>query len=127
MKVYIRRMMEHDMTHEVSVTQHVFYEFFGGNYSVSFQIRGNGYKYNVTFNDATDLRFGADFKSMCRMLDVKEGDFLIMKRIGDNLYSIDVDRKEFARSKPYIPYFTGICRHLIAFIDGTSVKKDYIR
>ena len=83
--------------------------------------------YNVTFNDATDLRFGADFKSMCRMLDVKEGDFLIMKRIGDDLYSVDIDRKDFARTKPYMPYFTGIRRHLIASINGNSVNKDYVR
>ena len=127
MKVYIRKMMRHDMTHEVSITQYVYYEFFGGKSSVSFQIRGDGYMYNVTFNDATDLRFGADFKSMCRMLDVKEGDFLIMKRIGDDMYSIDVDRKDFARTKPYMPYFTGIRRHLIASINGNSVNKDYVR
>ena len=127
MRAYIRKMMKHDMTHEVSITQYVYYEFFGGTSSVSFQIRGDGYMYNVTFNDATDLRFGADFKSMCRMLDVKEGDFLIMKRIRDDLYSIDVDRKDFARTKPYMPYFTGIRRHLIASINGNSVNKDYVR
>jgi len=127
MKVYVRKIMKHDMTHEVSITQYVYYEFFGGKYSVSFQIRGSGYMYNVTFNDATDLRFGADFKSMCRMLDIKEGDFLIMRKTGEDLYSIDVDRKDFARTKPYIPYFTGIRRHLIASINGSSVNKEYVR
>ena len=120
-------MMKHDMTHEVSLTQYVYYDFFGGNSFVSFQIRGKGYMYNVTFNDATDLRFGADLKTMCRMLDVKEGDFLIMKRTGDNLFSIDVDRKDVAITKPYIPFFTGNRRHLIASINGSSLNKEYIR
>ncbi len=83
--------------------------------------------YTVTFNDATDLRFGADFKSMCRIMDVKEGDFLIIKRSGDNNYSIDVDRRNLAMTKKYIPYFTGLRRHLIASITESSITKDYVR
>lgn len=127
MKVYIRKMMKHDMTHEVSITQYVYYDFFGGKDLVTFQIKGTGRMYTVTFNDATDLRFGADFKSMCRILDVKEGDFLIIKRSGDNNYSIDVDRKNAAMTKKYIPYFTGLRRHLIASISDSSITKDYVR
>ena len=127
MKVYIRKMMKHDMTHEVSITQYVYYDFFGGKDIVTFQIRGIGHMYTVTFNDATDLRFGADFKSMCRILDVKEGDFLIINRIGDNNFSLDVDRKNVAATKKYIPFFTGLRRHLIASITESSISKDYVR
>ena len=121
MKVYIRKMMKHDMTHEVSITQYVYYDFFGGKDLVTFQIRGIGHMY------ATDLRFGADFKSMCRILDVKEGDFLIINRIGDNNFSLDVDRKNVAVTKKYIPFFTGLRRHLIASITESSISKDYVR
>ena len=120
-------MMKHDMTHEVSITQYVYYEFFCGKNFVSFQIRGKGYIYNVNFNDATDLRFGADFKNMCRELDAKEGDFLIMTRVRDDLFSIDVERKEFSNTRPYNPYFTGTRRHLIALFDGTTINAEYIR
>ena len=127
MRVYIRKIMEHDMTHEVSITQYVYHAFFEGKGFVSFQIKGEGYMYNVTFNDATDLRFGADFKMMCRILDVKEGDYLIIQKKDDNLFSINVDKKEFAKNKPYIAYFTGTRRHLIAATNGTFVNKEYVR
>lgn len=127
MKVYIRKIMKHDMTHEVSITQYVYYDFFGGRDFVTFQVKGVGHMYTVTFNDATDLRFGADFKSMCRIMDVKEGDFLIIKRIGDNNFSIDVDRKNIAHGKKYAPFFTGLRRHLIASIKDSSIIKEYVR
>lgn len=127
MRVYIRKMMKHDMTHEVSITQYVYYEFFGGKDFVSFQIKESGYMYNVTFNDATDLRFGSEFKAMCRKLEANEGDFLIMHKINDNQYSIDIDKKNISSTRPYMPYFTGFRRHLIATINGLSINKEYIR
>ena len=127
MKVYIRKIMKHDMTHEVSITQYVYYDFFGGKDLVTFQVKSIGHMYTVTFNDATDLRFGADFKLMCRILDVKEGDFLVIKRSNDNNYSIDVDRKNVAMTKKYINYFTGLRRHLIASVNDKSINKEYIR
>lgn len=127
MRVYIRKIMKHDMTHEVSITQYVYYSFFDGKSSVFFQIRGANNMYIVTFNNATDLRFGAEFKSMCRLLDAHEGDFLLIEKIGDNLYSIDIDRKDTVNTKSYIPYFTGYRRHLIASYIGKSLDKEYIR
>ncbi len=81
------------MTHEVSITSYVYYDFFEGADEVFFQIDGKGYTYNVTFNNATDLRFGGDFKSMCRILDVKEGDYLIVSRTGDKSFSISIERR----------------------------------
>lgn len=127
MKVYIRKMMKHDMTHEVSLTQYVYYDFFGGKDIVTFQIKGIGNMYTVTFNNVTDLRFGEEFKSMCRIMNVKEGDFLIMKRSGDNNYSIDVDKRNVAVTKNYINYFTGLRRHLIASVNDSSIIKEYVR
>lgn len=115
------------MTHEVSITQYVYYDFFGGKDLVTFQVKGIGHMYTVTFNNATDLRFGADFKLMCRILDVKEGDFIVIKRSNDNNYSIDVDRKNVAMTKKYINYFTGLRRHLIASVNDKSINKEYIR
>ena len=127
MKVYFRKVMPHDMTHEVSLTQFVFFEYFGGKSSVFFQIRGEGHMYLVTFNDATDLRFGADFKTMCRILDVHEGDFIVIKKTADGTYSIDVERKDISATRPYFHYFTGTRRHLIATLDNNSFTKLYVR
>ena len=127
MKTYIRKMMKHDMTHEVSITQYVYYDFFGGKDFVTFQVKGTGRMYTVTFNDATDLRFGADFKTMSRILDVKEGAFLVINQIVDNNFSLDGDRKNVAATKKYMPFFTGLRRHLIASITESSISKDYVR
>ncbi len=127
MKVYYRKVMSHDMTHEVSLTQFVYYEYFGGKPSVFFQIGGEGHMYLVTFNDATDLRFGADFKTMCRLLDVHEGDFIVIKRTTDDTFSIDVERKDISVTRPYYNYFTGTRRHLIATLENNSLTKLYVR
>lgn len=126
-KVYIRKVMKHDMTHEVSITSYVYYDFFEGVDEVFFQIDGKGYTYNVTFNNATDLRFGGDFKSMCRILDVKEGDYLIVSRTGNNLFSISIERKNTLKERKYAPFFTGTRRHIIAIINGNDFNVQYVR
>ena len=127
MNVYYRKVLPHDITHEISLTQYVFYEFFSGKSSVFFQIRGEGHLYYVTFNNATDLRFGADFKAMCRLLDVHEGDFIVIKKTTADTYSIDVERKDNSTTKPYYHYFTGTRRHLIVTLDNNSFTKLYVR
>lgn len=119
--------MHHDITHEVSLTEYVHMDFFNDEYNVSFQIRGEGYMYNVTFNDATDMRFGGDFKALCRQLEIHEGDFLIMSKTSDNLYSIRRETMSEAANKSYFPFFTGRRRHLIASINGNELIKHYVR
>lgn len=126
-KVYIRKMMKHDMTHEVSITSYVYYDFFEGADEVFFQIDGKGYTFNVTFNNATDLRFGGEFKNMCRIIGAHEGDFLIMTRIGDHQYSLSLAKKGSSSTKQYLPYFTGTRRHLIVTSDGLNLKMQYVR
>lgn len=119
--------MKHDITHEVSLTAYVYYEFFAGSDIVQFQINGEGRNFSVTFNNATDLRFGGDFKTMCRELQVKEGDFLIITRKSDNLYAITLDRSYSAVRQNYYPYFTGTRRHLIASITNNRLTQQYVR
>lgn len=120
-------MMKHDMTHEVSITSYVYYDFFEGVDEAFFQIDGKGYTYEVTFNNVTDLRFGSEFKAMCRILEAKEGDFLIITRTGQNTYSMSIDRKNSLNTKDYINYFTGLRRHLIATKDNGILKMQYVR
>lgn len=127
MKVYIRKIMKHDITHEVSLTAYAYYEFFDGGDSVSFQINGEGSIYDVTFNNATDLRFGGDFKTMCRLLEVRLGDFLHITHNGNGMYSIRVERANEASASKYYPFFTGTRRHLIATIANGVVSTQYIR
>ena len=126
-KVYIRKVMKHDMTHEVSITSYVYYDFFEGADEVFFQIDGKGYTYNVTFNNATDLRFGGDFKSMCRILDVKMGDYLIVSRTSDKSFSISIVRKNTLKERKFAPFFTGTRRHIIAILNSNDFNVQYVR
>ena len=126
-KIYIRRMMKHDITHEVSLTAYVFYEFFLGQELVRFQIDGEGLFYDVTFNNATDLRFGGDFKAICRKMDAKEGDYLLITHKKDNVFVISIQKAFEAVKSKYYPFFTGTRRHLIAFMEDSDLKQQYIR
>lgn len=126
-KIYIRKMMKHDITHEVSLTAYIYYEFFLGADSVYFQIEGEGMDYDVTFNNATDLRFGGDFKTICRKLEAKEGDFLLIKEDAYHHFSISIEKSYQAIKSLYYPFFTGKRRHLIAVVENGSITKQYVR
>ena len=126
-KIYIRRMMRHDITHEVSLTAYVFYEFFFGQDLVRFQIDGEGLFYDVTFNNATDLRFGGDFKAICRKLDAKEGDYLLITHKEGDVFAISIQEAYEAVKSKYYPYFTGTRRHLIALVEDSDIKQQYVR
>lgn len=126
-KVYIRKMMKHDITHEVSLTAYVFYEFFLGADSVYFQIEGEGIGYEVTFNNATDLRFGGEFKALCRKIGAQEGDFLLMTENNCHHFSISIEKSYQAFKSLYYPFFTGNRRHLIAVVENGCITKQYVR
>lgn len=119
--------MAHDISHEVSITKYVYSDFFGSKANVIFKIRGFGEEYNVTFNNATDLRFGGKFKTICRELDAEEGDYLVIKMIGLDVYSIDILKGGSSASTIYLPFFTGSQRHLIASVTKSTITKQYHR
>ena len=111
-------MMKHDITHEVSLTAYVFYEFFLGADSVYFQIEGEGIDYEVTFNNATDLRFGGEFKALCRKIGAQNN---------CHHFSISIEKSYQAFKSLYYPFFTGNRRHLIAVVENGCITKQYIR
>ena len=90
MKIYVRKLLSHDITHEISVTTSIVNEFFDGQ--TAFNIVGK--KSNqigvATINSATDPRFGGDFKKILRVEgDVIEGDILLIYKY-QNKYVIDI-------------------------------------
>ena len=65
MKIYVRKMFPHDITHEVSVKTDIVNEFFGGkSRGMIFVGKHSGSEGEVTINSATDPRFGGAFKSI---------------------------------------------------------------
>lgn len=126
-KIYVRKFMKHDITHEVSLTSYVYYEFFLGEEEVQFQIEGESRYYNVTFNNATDLRFGGDFKAICRKLGVKEGDYFLIYPQDNGVHLLSLLKSYDAIKSMFYPFFTGTRRHMIAVIENDSLLSQYIR
>ncbi len=64
MKIYLRKILKHDLTHQVSVTQDIVDNFFDDVESFRLKNKTNERVGNVTLLRATDPRFGGDFKSL---------------------------------------------------------------
>lgn len=127
MKIYIRRVMKHDTTHEVSITSYVYEDFFESRDIAFFQIKGESETYEVTFNNVTDLRFGGRFKTMFRMLEAAVGDYLIIEKKGSNQYIMSLNNIDGISPTDYEYCFTGTQRHIIATVTSNGLKTQYIR
>ena len=93
MKIYLRKLFAHDITHEVSVTETIISEFFDNqrdNMIFVHEGRENGTEYKVCINKSKDARVGGDFKAIYREDNVKEGDILAIKKLPDGRYSLSV-------------------------------------
>ena len=115
MKVYLRKLFKHDITHEVSVSKNIISLFFEGQEkSLFFVNKGqeNGRKYEVMINSVTDPRFGGEFKAIYKSQNVKEGDVLAIRKIGD-LYELSVILEQSAVYEKVSRVFKGNERHAI--------------
>ena len=90
MKIYVRKLLNHDITHEVSVTTNIVNEFFDGKTSFLVTGKKSNQSGEVTINSATDPRFGGEFKNLLRAEgDVSEGDIILIYKY-PNHYTLEV-------------------------------------
>lgn len=90
MKIYVRKLVAHDITHEVSVTTEIVNEFFGGSNSFTMIGMKSNKSGLVTINSVTDPRFGGYFKSLLREEgDVSEGDIVVIYKYSKH-YKVEV-------------------------------------
>ena len=127
MKVYVRKLLSHDITHEVSVTTSIVNEFFDGKNEFEMIGKKSNQKGIVTINSATDPRFGGDFKAICRKLGVKEGDYFLIYPQDNGVYLLSLLKSYDAIKSMFYPFFTGTRRHMIAVIENDSLLSQYIR
>ena len=95
MKVYLRKMFNHDITHEVSVTETIISKFFEGERDNLIFVREGhekGTRYPVLINSSTDARFGGQFKSIYKEDNVKEGDILAKLKNSSDAYE-EIEKK----------------------------------
>jgi len=93
MNVYLRKLFPHDITHEVSVAKKIIKLYFNNQTKdLRFVRKGcvNGRVYDVIINDATDPRFGGEFKEIFKEDLAKQGDILIIIKREDGCYELSV-------------------------------------
>lgn len=95
MKIYVRKIKNHDITHEVSITNDIVNEFFDGKSKFNMIGKISKTSGEVTINSATDARFGGDFKNILRAEgDVEENDIIIVYKDVSNYVLEIVNQKD---------------------------------
>lgn len=123
MKVYLRKMFNHDITHEVSVTETIISKFFEGKRDNLVFVREgheNGTRFPVLINKSKDARFGGQFKNIYKEDNVKEGDILAIKKREDSIFSLSVIYHDAENYEQIKMAFSGRERHVI--IDDKFLK-----
>jgi len=123
MKIYVRKMFPHDITHEVSVRTDIVEEFFDGKArGMIFIGKRSSIEGEVTINSATDPRFGGEFKSLL----TDEGgadvnDILLIYRLGGDRYKLEIVKPRDPRYFDLMVIFRGNARH--AFLETQEELK----
>ena len=117
--VYIRKVFPHDLTHEVRFTTYIHTCFLNSRYHFTFT-KGGTTTYDVRAYDATDFRFGGDFKCMLPFT-LKVGDFIrIEKR--DDKYDLSIVLANSSEANKYNSLLGVSQRHLL-FSNGVLIYK----
>ena len=120
MKIYVRKIFPHDVTHEVSVRKDIVHSFFEGNcQNLNFIGKKSKTKGIVTINSATDPRFGGFFKKL--LLDegrANINDILLITKIDASNYELEIVKPKDKRYFALMVIFKEKTRH--AFLESTD-------
>ena len=131
MRIYLRKIFPHDVTHEVSVRTDIVKEFFENkSHNLRFFKKGDAIReYLVDINTATDPRFGGDFKALLRDLgDISIDDILSIRKMG-GYYDLEIIKHSDPRYSTYYVLFPsgrgdgdGRDRHQILNVDESIIE-----
>lgn len=114
MKIYVRKLFPHDITHEVSVTTDIVSDFFENANVMKFSGKKSGTSGDVTINNATDPRFGGAFKQILSDEgDSDVDDLIVIYKGSNNSYEMELCTKTDSRYKTFFDLFSGKDRHVI--------------
>lgn len=130
MRIYLRKVFPHDITHEVSVRSDIVAEFFGGKTNGLVFVRsGQPFRgYSVDINAATDPRFGGEFKQLLKDSgEISVNDILFIRKKKD-VYELEIITPSDSRYETYSMLFSttkdsGNDRHQILNVDE-SIDED---
>ena len=119
MNIYLRKILNHDITHQISVTKEVLNGFFGvyeEKESAIMKGKKSGFSGTVTFLLSTDPRFGGDIKQIINAEgNMQEDDILLFVK-NKTGYVIEIITKTDLRHTTFISIMN-LERHLVVNID----------
>lgn len=123
MKIYVRKMFPHDITHEVSVRTDIVEDFFAGKKTeLLFKGKKSGFNAIVSINNATDPRFGGGFKSLLTNEGgVAVNDILLIYATDNEQYLLEIVKTDDKRYFNLMVLFREKNRH--AFLESEKELK----
>ena len=128
MNIYLRKILKHDITHQISVTKEILNGFFGVSEekeSTKMTGKNSGYTGNVTFLLSTDPRFGGDIKQIIQNEGGMQEDDILLFIKSKNGYVLDVIGASDSRHETFITIMKEE-RHLIINVDAEEENPDDI-
>lgn len=121
MKIYLRKVFPHDITHEVSIRKGMISEFFLKD-NIEIIGKNSKFKAKVIINDTTDPRFGGDFKKLLNYEgNVNKDDIIVIYNF-DNVFELEIIRTNDIGYNVLESWFTGKERHKIIFLEKNDAK-----
>ena len=130
MNIYLRKILKHDITHQISVTKEILNGFFGVyNEKASTQVKGrkSGYTGTVTFLLSTDPRFGGEIKQIINNEGGMEEDDILLFAKSKSGYVLEIITKDNSMHDTFLSIMSEE-RHLIINVDeedGLVQSSDY--
>ena len=119
MNIYLRKILRHDITHQISVTKEVlngFFDVYEEKESATMKGKKSGFRGNVTFLLSTDPRFGGDIKQIINAEGGMQEDDILLFVKNKTEYTIEVISNTDSRHNTFISMMN-IERHLVINID----------
>ena len=126
MNIYLRKILKHDITHQISVTKEILNGFFGvfeEKEATQMKGKNSGFVGTVTFLLSTDPRFGGDIKQVINNEGGMDEDDILLFVKSKNGYTLEVIRKTDSRHSTFIAIMKEE-RHLIINIDDEASIED---
>lgn len=128
MNIYLRKILKHDITHQISVTKEILNGFFNVyEEKASTKVTGkkSGFTGTVTFLLSTDPRFGGDIKQIINNEGGMDEDDILLFVRAKNGYTLEIITKADSRHDTFIAIMAEE-RHLIVNVDDEEANDNDI-
>lgn len=128
MNIYLRKILKHDITHQISVTKEILNGFFNVyEEKTSTRVTGkkSGFTGTVTFLLSTDPRFGGEIKQIINNEGGMDEDDILLFVKAKNGYTLEIITKADSRHSTFIAIMAEE-RHLIINVDDKEAEDNDI-